>query len=323
MAFNKYNNVTRLVGAYSAYYPVGASDWGVLAPGTTGTAFGNGNLTAGSAGSLATTTGAVKITFVTLQGESLPSAEGTVAVTGATGSISVALGTTTLNTGAQLSASPIIGWIIYSGSGSGNELANTAAASINVAMTTQTFVNGGVTTTKTFIPIANTTAIVQIYGTGAAVPTINTSGTNQLLLPTIATATATDLDIPVPPSFMIQKLTFVKMPSNVSDTAGVSIDNVVCLAPLWPASTAVSITQGVGQYVVINSTLFQVTVAGTTSTAPNFPAAFGTSVKGGTVTDNGATWTNRGKGRIVRLRYGNGTGSTIQPTAMELDVIQQ
>jgi hypothetical protein len=56
---------SRSANPVSAYYPVARQDWGVLAPGTTGTAFSAGaNLTnVGSGGSLATSTGAFKITF--------------------------------------------------------------------------------------------------------------------------------------------------------------------------------------------------------------------------------------------------------------------
>jgi hypothetical protein len=115
----------------SAYYPVARQDWGVLAPGATGTAFGNGNLTnVGSGGSLANGSFFTKITWVTALGETTPSAEGTVTVTGGpSGSVTIALGSTgSLNTGAQLNAQPIIGWRIYTGSTTNTELANEAAA---------------------------------------------------------------------------------------------------------------------------------------------------------------------------------------------------
>lgn len=325
MALDKYNAYSRNVGAVSAYYPIAASDWGVLAPGTTGTAFSSGaNLAASaSGGSLATSTGAFKIAWVTNYGLSAASVEATVSVTGATGSVTVSLATIgSQNTGAQLNAAPILGWVIYSGNGAGNELLNTQAQLSGATLVTQTFVNGGTTSTISYIPIATTSAVVQVYGTGAAPQTTNSSGILNVFLPTIATSTSTDVDIPVPPAFSTQKVTLVKQPGNVSDTTGMSIDNVLCLAPLWAASTAFSATASSGTFIVINGTLFQCTTAGTTSSLANFPAAFGTSVKGGTVTDNGATWTNRGKGRIIRLRYGNGTGSTVQPLAQELDFVQ-
>jgi hypothetical protein len=298
----------------SSYYPVARSDWGVLAPGTMGTAFSASNLTnVGSGGSLATTTGAFKVTFVTAIGESLPSAEATVSVTGGpSGSVTVSIASLSLNSGAQLNAQPIVGWKIYSGSGSGNELANEAAASLSVALSSLTTQRGA---TLTYIPIATTSATVKVYGAGAAPPVVNTSGI-QFALPAITTNVTSDLQIKVPATFNVGRMTLCARPNATADASGISLDGIDCVAPLWPQSTSVS----AGAFIVINNVLFQCTAAGTTgSSAPNFAAS---TTLYSTVTDNGATWTNLGRWKVLTLRFANLSASTAQPTANEFDFWQ-
>lgn len=309
----KSNAQSKMSQPLSAYYPVARSDWGVLAPGSTGTAFSSGaNLAASaSGGSLATTTGAFKITFITAIGESLPSVEATVSVTGATGSVTVSLASLTLNTGAQLTAQTIIGWKIYSGSGSGNELANEAAAGLSVTLSTLITKRGA---TLTYIPIATTSAVVKVYGAGAAPPVVNTSGI-QFALPLISSNATSDLQVVVPIPFNVSKTTGYDRPNAVADASGVSLQQVDCVAPLWPASTSVS----AGAFIVINNVLFQCTVGGTTgSSVPNFS----TTAQYGTIVDSGATWTNLGRFHVLTLRFANLSGSAAQPTANEYDFWQ-
>jgi hypothetical protein len=307
---------SRSANTVSAYYPVARQDWGVLAPGTTGTAFSAGaNLSASaSGGSLATTTGAFKITWVTAIGESLPSVEATVSVTGATGSVTVSLASVgSTNAGAQLNAQPIIGWKIYSGSGSGNELANEAAASLSVALSTLTTQRGA---TLTYIPIATTSAVVKVYGAGAAPPVVNTSGI-QFALPAITTNVTSDLFIKVPVPFNVARSVLFDRPNATADAAGISLQAVDCVAPLWAASTAFN----AGDFIVVGNILFQCTVAGTTAAANAVPN-FAGSAQYGTVTDNTATWTNLGRWHLLRLRFANLSGSTAQPTANEFNFSQ-
>lgn len=300
----------------SAYYPVARQDWGVLAPGTTGTAFSAGaNLTASaSGGSLATTTGAFKITWITAIGESLPSVEATVSVTGATGSVTVALASIgSLNVGAQLNAQPIIGWKIYSGSGSGNELANEAAASLSVALSTLTTQRGA---QLTYIPIATTSAVVKVYGAGVAPPVVNTSGV-QFALPAITTNSISDLQVKVPVPFNAEgRTTSYSRPNASADAAGISLQQVDCQAPLWVASTAFS----AGNFIVVGNILFQCTTAGTT--ASSFPSTLLASAQYGNTTDGTAVWTNLGRWHVLTLRFANLSGSTAQPTANEYDFWQ-
>jgi len=288
----------------------------VLGPGATGTAFANGNLTnVGSGGSLANGNFFCKITWVTALGETTPSAEATVTVTGGpSGSVTVALGSTgSLNTGAQANAAPIIGWRIYTGSVTNTELANEAAASLSVALSTITTKRGS---TLSYIPIATTSATVKVLGAGAALPVVNTSGV-QDALPAITTNATADVNVRVPVLFNTSRITLYTRPNAVADASGISLDAVDCVAPLWPQST--SVTQG-SSYVVINNTLWQCVVSGTTgSTVPNFA---GTTTLGATLADNTATWQNLGRGHLLVLRFANLSGSTAQPTANEYDFWQ-
>lgn len=322
MSINKYNASSRHTSPIAAYYPVGASDWGVSFPGATGTAFSAvANLTdVGSGGSLATLTDFFQITWVTAYGESLPCTQVSLSVTGGpSGSVTVILGSVGAgNVTTQLGAAPIIGWNLYTGA-TGAEKQNITNAGLGITnLATQTVTNGGVTTTMTFIPIATTTVTLKVLGTGNSPPTVNTSGLNTLVLPVMLTATTADVDFVVPPSFMQQRTTQVKFPGSVAETTGIAVQGASCIAPLWVSGG----TPAIASYIVINSNVFQCTVAGTNNVTAAFPAAFATSVKGGTVTDNTTTWTNRGKGRIVRIRYANPTAGTLQPTAMEYDLIQ-
>jgi hypothetical protein len=307
---------SRSANPVSAYYPVARQDWGVLAPGTTGTAFGNGNLTnVGSGGSLANGSFFAKITWVTAIGESLPSAEGTVTVTGGpSGSVTIALGATgSLNTGAQLNAQPIIGWRIYTSATTGTEIANEAAASLSVAMLQTTTQRGA---TLNYIPIATTSVTVKVLGAGAAPPVVNTSGI-QFALPAITTNVTSDLFIKVPVPFNIARPVLFDRPNATADAAGISLQAVDCVAPLWAASTAFN----AGDFIVVGNILFQCTVAGTTAAANAVPNFVG-SAQYGTVTDNTATWTNLGRWHLLRLRFANLSGSTAQPTANEFNFSQ-
>jgi hypothetical protein len=294
-----------------------STDWGVLPPGATGTAFSAGaNLAASSSGgSLPTSTGAFKITTVTANGESTPSVEATVSVTGASGSVTVSLASVgSLNTGAQALAAPIIGWNIYSGNGAGNELQNIAAASLSVALSTQTLPNG---TQMTFIPIGTTSAVVKLYGTGAAPPKHNSSGI-QLPLPNIGANNSADLFLVVRRDFRPQKEVNWIRPNSSADAGGLLVSLMDCVAPGWPQSTAVTADTN---FIIVNCTVFVCVVGGTT--AGSIPAGLTTRpAKGTTVVDNGATWLSLGEAALVRTRFSNTTASAGQPIAQEYDVFQ-
>lgn len=312
-----YSNI-RTASPSSGGHLIRSTDWGVLPPGTTGTAFSAGaNLTASaSGGTLPTSTGAFKITSVTANGESNGSVEATVAVTGATGSVTVALASVgSLNVGAQALAAPIIGWNIYSGNGAGNELLNNAAASLSVALSTQVLPNG---TVMTFIPIATTSAIVKLYGTGPAAPTHNSTGI-QSPLPNIAANNSADQFVFARRTFTPDRIVSWARPRSSADAGGLLISLMDCVAPLWASGTAMTAD---ASYIIVNSTVFVCVIGGTT--AGSIPAGLTTRpAKGTLVVDNGATWLSMGEGALVRLRWSNTTGSAGQPIAQEYDLVQE
>lgn len=298
----------------SAYYPVATTDWGVLAPGTVGTAFTAAKLTNnGSGGSLATSTGAFKVSFVTAIGESLASAEATISVTGGpSGSVTVSISGLTLN---QTNGQPVIGWRVYSGNGSGNEVANITSAGLNgQALTSLTTQRGA---SISYIPIATTSVTVQVYGTGSAPPAVDTSGIQLAALPNVAANGTSDQQIKVPVSLNIGRPTLWDRPNATADAAGLSLDAIDIVAPLYPGTGQVV---SAGVLIVINNTLWIASVGGTTgSSVPNFA---GTTTLYGTLVDNSVTWTNLGRWHVATLRWSNSSGSAAQPTANEFDFWQ-
>lgn len=307
----------------SAYYPVARSDWGLLAPGTTGTAFSAGtNLTnVGSGGSLATSTGAFRVAWVTQQGISLPSVEVTISVTGGpSGSVTVNLQTMNQNNGggstntSQANAQPIIGWTVYSGNGAGNELQNITSAGLNgQALSTLVLPNG---TSILYIPIAVTSVTVQVYGTGPAPPVVNSSGI-QYALPALPASGSTDIQIKVPLSFNIARPVLFSRPNATADPAGISLAEYDVVAPLWAASTAFA----AGAFIVADGRqLFQCIVAGNSgANVPNFSGV----AKFGTIVDGTVTWLDLGKWNLITLRFQNSSATAnLQPVANEFDFWQ-
>ena len=205
-------NTSRVSNTYGAFYYIKASDFGDIAPGTNngeGT-FVNGNLAYNAgAGSLAMTTAYVKITYITLQGESLPSAEASVSVSASSGAVTVTVPTTP--------PANVIGWRVYSASTTASEKLQTAANS-----TTQVQQNF-VTTAGTLAGFAIATTAVQIliYGTGAVVPAIGASGI-QPALPSVSANTTVDIFLIVAHlSAATGKSQYIR-PFSAPDPAGVS-----------------------------------------------------------------------------------------------------
>lgn len=307
----------RTASPSSAGYLVRSTDFGVLSPGTTGTAFSAGaNLAASTTGgSLPTSTGAFKVSFVTANGETTPSVEATVAVTGATGSVTVSLASLAINAGSQLNAAPIIGWNVYSGNGAGNELLNNAAPSLSAALSSQQLPNGN---TLTFIPIATTSTVVKLYGTGPAAPTHNSSGV-QSPLPNVTASNSVDQFLAVRRDFRTDKIVSWGRPRSSADAGGLLISLMDCVGPNWAASTAMVADTN---YIVVNSVAFVCVVSGTT--AASIPTGLTTRpAKGTLVVDSGVTWLSLGEAALVRLRWSNTTASAGQPIAQEYDLVQE
>lgn len=297
-----YLSSSRTANAPSAYFEVLQSDFGQVGGAAPALAYNAG------AGSLAMSTGRVAITWITAQGESLVSTEATVAVSAATGAITVTLPTVPTN------GSTVLGWRVYSSSGgAGTPLLNVAANS-----TTQVQQNF-VTTQGTLagFPVATTAVQVLIYGAGQAEPGTDLSGI-QTALPSIAANTAVDYYFRVPNTgslWRTQKDPQYMRPQGIADPSGISAGNVDVVSPLYPGTSQ---SVALGAYMTIGGYLYLATAAGTTAATFIGGAAFN-QTKGVTTTDGTVTWTSYGKAMLIRLRFANASGSAAVPVAQEYD----
>lgn len=306
----------RGANAPSAFYDITLSTFGEPAPATPSLTYHSGS------GSLASSTAYVKVTWVTAEGVSLPSAEASVLVSASTGAVTVAQPTV------PTVGATIIGWQIYSEASTTGEALNTAATSSSPSPSSLA-VNGG---TVTGYPVATTSVLLEVYGTGAAVPTIDGSGI-QAAYPSVPANTTLDYYFVVPNSgsqWKVYKPVHYIQPDGGTQTTGVSIGyGFDCLSPVYPGATpgTATYTQASvanGTYMVLNGILFQATQAGTQNTAATFigSAAFQNIAKGSTVTDGSVTWTSRGRAVLVRAQFENVTATAAVPEQQNVALFQ-
>jgi hypothetical protein len=252
------------------------------------------------------------ITWITSQGESLPSVEATVAISAATGAFTITQPTVPTNGGT------ILGWRVYSSSG------GAGSALLNVAANSTTQVQQNFTTTQGVLagfPVATTSVQVLIYGAGQGEPVLDQSGI-QIALPSIAANTTVDYFVVVPnnaKSWSVQDQVSYMRPQGVAETPAVTIGNVDIVAPLWKANTSFT----AGSYIVVNSIGYVATVTGTTTNGA-IPTAFSaqaSGTKGTTIVDNGQTWKSLGPAIFIRMHINNSSGSAAIPVAQEYDFI--
>jgi hypothetical protein len=120
-----------------------------------------------------------------------------------------------------------------------------------------------------------------------------------------------------------QKSVGYARPNGTTETAGIVIDGVDCIQPVYPGvSTVVTAGFSPASYMELNGYLFQATVSGTT--AANFIgfSAFNLT-KGALTIDGGVTWMSLGKAAIVRIRFANVSITAATPVAQEYDVFEQ
>lgn len=300
-----YSSSARVSNAVGAYLEVLQADFGVLggaAPALTPSASG---------GSLATSTARIAITWITAQGESFPSIEATTAVTGPTGSVSIAQPTPP----SVVNGNTVIGWRVYSSSG------GAGSALLNTTGTVQTQVP--FTTTEGVLygfPIATTTVVLQLYGTGAAEPAVDLSGA-QPALPLIPANSTIDFNFRAANSgsqWKVQKSVHYMRPEGIADPAGITVGPMDCISPVYPGTSA-TVVAGQTSYFVMNSTLFIATVSGTTAATFIGGAAFRVP-KYSTVVDGSVTWLSLGKAALVRARFSNVSATAAAPSSQEYDI---
>jgi len=121
----------------------------------------------------------------------------------------------------------------------------------------------------------------------------------------------------------VQKSVDYDRPQGLTEPAGIAIDNVDCIAPLYPGtSTVVVVRINASAYFVMNGYLFQATTGGTTATTFIGWPAFNT-IKGATTTDGTVVWTSKGKAVLVRIRFANYSTTPASPVAQEYDFFEK
>jgi len=298
-----YNTRAYISPAPGAFYVIGTGDFGLPVP-----ALVNGELAYNAgAGSLAMGTAFIKLTWISQEGESLPSAEASVVVSAASGAVTVTIPT---------APAGAIGFRLYSSGTTGLEELNTNALSTTQAQ--QNFVtNQG---TLSGFPISDTTVQLLIYGTGAVVPTVDHSGI-QANLPSVGANTTVEYYAFVPNTgsqWKVQKSVQYMKSDGVADPAGILLSKIDCIAPVYPG---VSTVVALGAVIVINGYAFKCTVNGTTAATFIGFSKFNLT-KGATTTDGSVTWTSFGKAAWLRFTFGNTSGSAAIPASQVYELFQ-
>jgi hypothetical protein len=211
----------------------------------------------------------------------------------------------------------VLGWRVYSSSGgAGTPLLNVAALS-TTQVQSNIVTNQG---TLLAFPVATTAVQVLIYGAGQAEPGVDQSGV-QTALPSVGANTSADYSIfcPNQGTWDTQKSVDFMRPQGILDPAGVLVTPTGYRMPLYPGTSQ---SVALLAYMVMQSTVYVCTVAGTTASTFIGGSAFNRT-KGVTTTDGTVTWTSKGQGGLINLRLSNMTGSAAIPTAQEMDFFQQ
>jgi hypothetical protein len=118
----------------------------------------------------------------------------------------------------------------------------------------------------------------------------------------------------------VQKSVKFARPNGTTETAGIVIDGIDCIAPVYPGTaTVVAASFNPTSYIVLNGYLFGATTGGTTAATFIGFSKFNT-VKGATTTDGTVVWTSFGKAAIVRIRFANVSIAAATPVAQEYDL---
>jgi hypothetical protein len=304
-----YTSSARVSSHPGAYIEIPATDFGVAG----GTLANPGNV--GSGGSLANGSIFDKITWITAEGESGPSTEGTVTVTGGpNGSITVVKPATPTN------GATVLGWRVYTSSTTNTELLNAAANSTTEVQ--QNFVTAQGTLAG--FPLTTTTVHVLILGAGQAIPLVDFSGA-QAALPAIPVNTTVDYFFRVPNTgsqWKVQKTVEWMRPQGLAEPGGVLVGPMDPVAPVYPG-TSQSVTASIATpvYMVIGGYLFVASATGTTAATFIGFSAFNINTFGVT-TDGTVKWTCLGRRILVRCHFGNNTGGVLTPVTQEYDLFE-
>lgn len=307
-----YNSRANVSNAPGAFYVIYATDFGAPVPAAPALAV------AGVSGSLVTGTLFVEVTWITAEGESLPSPQASQAVV-TNDRVTVTQPTV------PAQGQTVIGWRVYSAATSGSEALNSAGT----VETTQNFVtNSG---TIAGFPVATTAIHVNVAGTGAAPPAVDQSGI-QAALPLVPPSSGVEYYAVVPNSgsqWKQQKSVDFMRSDGVVDPAGIVLNHLDFIQPDYPgavssgSSYSGSASVATGTFAVVNGYLYQATIGGTTGAT--FPKSIPTT-KGSTFTDGTVTWTCFGKAGLVRFAFSNVTTTPaggLAPASQTYELFQQ
>lgn len=290
-----YNSRAYISPAPGAFYEIFASDFGATTPAAATVA------TSSSAGSMSSSTTRVQITWVTAEGESLPSP--VTAFNLAAGGLSAVVTIPTVPTNGQT----VLGYRVYAASGATTALV--PAAGIAQATSTVATSRGNL---AGVVPIATTSVQVLEYGSGAP-PATDGSGI-QPALPSVASDATVGYQFIVPNTgsqWKVQKTVNHMRPDGVADPTGITVSITGYTQPVYPG---VSTVVAAGAWMVLNGYLFLATAGGTTAAAFIGFSAFNTA-KFANTTDGTVTWQCYGKAGLVNAVFSNLSGSAAVPAA--------
>jgi len=299
------------LAAYTAYAALSFTDLGTLANLSTS---GNGGTNVYFAGRFSSPDSMTMPTGIVLDAQGNPNA---VFIFKAGSTINLASGqSVVLINGAQ--ASNVI-WLV------GSSLTTVATSNmVGTILAYASITLGGGTLVGRALAVGGGNGAVTISST-TVISTGLTGGTvsyqNSLpLVPAESTADYVLIVANTGSQWKTQKSVLYARPNGTTETAGIVIDGVDCIQPVYPGtSTVVTAGFNPASYMELNGYLFQATTTGTT--AANFIgfSAFNLA-KGATTTDGTVVWTSFGKAVIVRIRFANVSITAATPVAQEYDV---
>lgn len=328
-----YNSRAYVSNAPGAFYLIAASDFGSPIP-VIATAVSQ------ATGSIATQTSAfVKTTWITAEGESLPSAEKTVTLSTTTTQVGIVVTQPIVPAVGSLNGQTILGWRIYSGATTNNEGLNTTPNTTNFTVTNPaggTEVIAGIAISST----STATATIVVLGTttNGQVPVVDRSGV-QPALPSVTNAAPVIYYAVVPNSgsqWKQQKSVDFMKSDGIADPAGIILNHLDFIQPVYPGAsgapaggvnppvatyTQVSVLPGA--WMVLNGNLFQAVNLVSASTATTFigAAVFNVS-KGTVVADGSVNWQAFGKAGLVRFAFSNSTSTAAVPAVQSYELFQ-
>ena len=330
-----YNSRAYVSNAPGAFSLIAASDFGAPIP-VIVTAVSQ------ATGSIATQTHAfVQTTWITAEGESLPSAEATVVLSNTTTQVGIVVTQPIVpTTASNQTGQTILGWRIYSGPTTGSEGLNVTPDTTNFTVTNPA---GGTSVIAGIAISSNSSATVAIVVLGATTrgvpPVVDRSGV-QPALPAV-TSTAPVLYYAIVPNtgsqWKQQKSVDFMKSDGIADPAGIILNHLDFVQPVYPGASAApqggtnppsatytQVSVLPGAWMVLNGNLFQAVNLVSASTAATFigGAAFAVS-KGTLVTDGSVTWQAFGKAGLVRMAFANSETTSRYPATQTYELFQQ